>query len=122
MNRTQELEAQRARAARNESVFREVNERIEEFRNTASAFVEFVCECALERCAAYVSLTLEEYERIRLDSNRFFVLPGHVLPHVDKVESFAFARLLFRSVVRVRNDSLAPLIFRQPLEKIDDLV
>ena len=85
MSQTQELEAQRARAARNESVFREVNERIEEFRSTASAFVEFVCECALERCAAYVPLTLEEYERIRLDSNRFFVLPGHVLPHVDKV-------------------------------------
>jgi hypothetical protein len=85
MNPSRGLEAQRVRAARNQSVFREVNERIEEFRSTASAFVEFVCECALERCAEHVSLTLEEYERIRLDSNRFFVLRGHVLARVERV-------------------------------------
>jgi hypothetical protein len=85
MNPARGLEARRARAARNQSVFREVNERIEEFRSTAAAFVEFVCECALERCTEHVSLTLEEYERIRLDSNRFLVLPGHVIPRVEKV-------------------------------------
>jgi hypothetical protein len=79
------LDAQRVRAAKNQSVFREVNERIEEFRSSASAFVEFICECANERCNEYVSLTLEEYEWIRVDPNRFVVLSGHVLPEVEIV-------------------------------------
>ena len=78
------LEEQRVRAARNQSFFREVNERIDELR-PSSSFVEFVCECTLQACTERISLTLEEYEDVRVDSNRFVVIPGHELAEVETV-------------------------------------
>ena len=86
-----EIDRQRERAAKNQSHFRDVNERIEElshrngFAANGSAFIEFVCECALDGCIEYVSLTREEYEDIRREPNRFFVLPGHALEGVEDV-------------------------------------
>src|SRR4051794_21186002 len=86
-----ELDRQRERAAKNQSLFRDVNERIEElsqkngFAEGGAAFIEFVCECTLDGCVEHVSLTLEEYEDIRREPNRFFVLPGHVVEGVDEV-------------------------------------
>jgi len=91
---TSEVDRQRARAARNQSLFRQVNERIEElsqrpaFVQPRSSFTEFVCECTQDGCTARIPLTYEEYESIRRDSNRFLVLPGHEIPAVeDTVES-----------------------------------
>jgi hypothetical protein len=84
MSGTHELDEQRKRAARNQSVFREVNERIEEFP-PPSSFVEFVCECANPECSEKVGLTLEEYEDVRRAANRFFVLPGHEIATVEEV-------------------------------------
>jgi len=81
---TSELESQRQRAARNQSLFREVNERIEDLAATAS-FSTFICECMDETCDAGVSLTIEEYEHIRSESNSFLVLPGHQVPAVEDV-------------------------------------
>jgi hypothetical protein len=81
---TSELESQRQRAARNQSLFREVNERIEDLAATAS-FSTFICECMDETCDAGVSLTIEEYEHIRSESNSFLVLPGHQVPAVENV-------------------------------------
>ena len=39
-----------------------------------------------------------------------------------EVELFALARFLVFGVVRVRNQRLAPLVFRERLKQIDDLV
>ena len=36
-------------------------------------------------CDERVSLTVEEYESIRKESNRFFVLPGHERAEVEDV-------------------------------------
>jgi hypothetical protein len=79
-----ELDVQRERAAKNQSLFREVNERIEELSVSMSP-TRFICECANERCEERVSLTREEYERVRSDANRFFVVRGHELPGVEQV-------------------------------------
>jgi hypothetical protein len=84
MSERYELDVQRQRAARNQSLFREVNERIEDLASPAS-FAGFVCECMNETCDEQVSLTLEEYEHIRSDSNRFLVLPGHNVSEVEEV-------------------------------------
>jgi len=32
-----------------------------------------------------MALTVEEYEQVRSDANRFAVLPGHELPAVERV-------------------------------------
>ena|SRR5690349_7097147 len=80
-----ELELRRQRAARNQSLFREINERIEAISATSS-FVSFVCECADETCDAQLPLTLEEYERVRSRPNWFVVVPGHNLVDVEVID------------------------------------
>jgi hypothetical protein len=74
----------RERAAKNQSLFRQLNEGIEDLSADGS-FVTFVCECADNDCVERVHLTLEEYEQIRGDGNRFFVVVGHEVPEVEEV-------------------------------------
>jgi hypothetical protein len=78
------LAQRQARAAANQSLVREVNERIEQLR-LPSTFVEFVCECAIEGCMEMVALTHHEYEALRSHANRFAVSPGHVVAQVEVV-------------------------------------
>jgi hypothetical protein len=66
------------RAALNQTLCREVNERHTARREDSSGRVEFVCECSDVRCREEVSLTIEEYEFIRKNARRFVVKPGHV--------------------------------------------
>jgi hypothetical protein len=72
-------EAREERLARNEVLFRLVNEAIEqqalEFGGLDS--YEFICECARTACFERVSLTLKQYEHVRAEGTRFFVVPGH---------------------------------------------
>jgi hypothetical protein len=68
------------RIGRNEVIFREVNERLRELGegfSLVSEVAEFVCECGNSACAERVRMPLEEYERIRADGRRFFVINGH---------------------------------------------
>ena len=72
-----------ARQARNESLFREVNERIAQLGEKAQAWspdgtVEFLCECGEEGgCGQRVRVPLDVYERVRSQDDRFIVRPGH---------------------------------------------
>jgi hypothetical protein len=84
MSVARELDVQRERAARNQSLFREVNERIEELSRSATS-TKFICECADERCDETMALSREEYEQVRSRPSTFAVLPGHELPAVEKV-------------------------------------
>jgi hypothetical protein len=65
--------------ARNDAIFRDANERIEEaarkFGRTER--VPFICECANPECRELVLLSLAEYEGVRADSTHFIVRPGH---------------------------------------------
>jgi hypothetical protein len=74
------------RIARNETIFREVNERIEEVSaNAPGEHVEFLCECGNRDCAEVVALARGEYEGLRADPVLFAVLPGHEIPEVEFV-------------------------------------
>jgi hypothetical protein len=79
------------RRARNEALFREVNERVEEVSSRLSAFEDesaltgFVCECSMEDCTDLIEITSAQYEAVRSDPRRFFVLPGHEDLKVDRV-------------------------------------
>ena len=77
------------RAARNQALYREVNEKIQElnaaFAEVATLSGTWVCECADQRCAEAIEMTLAEYEAIRMHPNRFAVLPGHVVGTVERV-------------------------------------
>jgi hypothetical protein len=77
------------RQGRNESLFREVNERIAELNQTfqVEGRAEFLCECSHDECKEPVSISIDEYEAVRRASTRFFVLPGHEDTSVESVVS-----------------------------------
>jgi hypothetical protein len=45
----------------------------------------FLCECLRADCNEVVELDADEYEGVRADRRRFFVLPGHELAAIDAV-------------------------------------
>lgn len=79
-----------SRAARNQSFFREINERVKDLNEGFSLVLplgEWVCECADQLCVTRIELSAREYETIRENGTRFFVAPGdeHVWPDVEHV-------------------------------------
>jgi hypothetical protein len=78
------------RAARNQSLFRQVNERVEEINNVFHRFTalgSWACECAAVDCVERLELSCAEYEEVRSVGERFFVSPGdeHVWPEIERV-------------------------------------
>jgi hypothetical protein len=67
------------RIARNDAAFRFANERIEAVAidHEMGGRLPFICECGNRACSEIVSLTIAEYEAVRVDSRRFFNVPGH---------------------------------------------
>lgn len=81
-------ESRQVRAAKNQSLFRAINERIKELNVVFDVFEpvgQWVCECADDGCIELLSMTLGEYDEIRAHPARFPVLPGHVLEEVEFV-------------------------------------
>jgi hypothetical protein len=70
---------QAVKAARNQALWREVNERIGAVAET-SRHMEFLCECADLDCTETLNLTVAEYERIRSSPVRFPIAIGHDSP------------------------------------------
>lgn len=76
------------RAARNEALFREVNEKIawlEQRHGITAPEPVFICECADDSCTEHLSVDPETYKRVRTHPRRFLVLPGHVHPELERV-------------------------------------
>ena len=71
------------RVGRNEAVFREVNERINDVTREDAA--EYLCECGNATCTETIQMTVAEYEGVRADPTHFAVLPGHEIPDVEDV-------------------------------------
>jgi hypothetical protein len=76
------------RAARNQAMFRMLNERLAEARDALdviSSVHEIACECADTTCIQSLRIPADEYEEVRNEPNHFAVLPGHVYPDVEFV-------------------------------------
>jgi len=78
------------RAARNQHLYRSINERVKEMNDAFDALLplgEWVCECANVECFETVRLTHEEYEAVRAAASRFFVAPeeAHVVPEAETI-------------------------------------
>jgi hypothetical protein len=73
------------RIGRNDSIFRQANERI----NEAAGWLQieeptpteeptpFLCECADMACHELVVMSLDEYSKLRRDPRHFLNVPGH---------------------------------------------
>jgi hypothetical protein len=81
------LNRQEERYVRNESLFREVNERIAEVNEKfeVEGETEFLCECGQQTCLETVLLTRAQYEAVRAEGRRFVVVPGHEDGDVERV-------------------------------------
>jgi hypothetical protein len=76
------------RAARNEALFREVNEniaRLEERHGTTTTEAVYVCECADASCAEQLTIDPATYRRVRSEARLFFVRPGHEDAQLERV-------------------------------------
>jgi anti-sigma B factor antagonist len=73
------------RMARNQALFREVNERVEEVQSGEPGTIEFLCECGDPTCLEALPLALEEYEAIRKRPDRFVIAEGHEAAGVERV-------------------------------------
>jgi hypothetical protein len=76
------------RLARNQAVFREVNERIETLAGSNEE-VEFACECSDTDCASTLEISIEEYEQVRSNATWFLVRSGHEVFEIERVVSQA---------------------------------
>ncbi len=79
------------RAGRNESRYRNLNERMEP-HNAVHVWVDppmpdWICECASTECMKPVRLTLSEYEAVRAEATHFLVVPSdeHLSRAVERV-------------------------------------
>ncbi|CAN5318800.1 hypothetical protein BH18ACT14_BH18ACT14_08090 [soil metagenome] len=85
------MDARLERQARNEALFREVNERLERIAKQAEergwppedGCFAFHCECG--GCAEKVQMTIAEYESLRSQDDRFALAPGHDTPELEGV-------------------------------------
>jgi len=89
------------RIGENETVFREVNERLRELGEAfslVSEIAEFVCECATLTCTERIQMPLSDYEHIRSHGSWFFIISGHEEPDFERVieqkESYAIVEKL----------------------------
>jgi hypothetical protein len=74
------------RLARNEAMFRSVNERVEEVvQPGAEEEIDFLCECGDSGCAEKMTLSRHEYEQVRADGAQFAVHPGHEIREIEDV-------------------------------------
>jgi hypothetical protein len=74
------------RLARNQSLFREVNERIDTIAGDNDV-VEFLCECTNTDCAETIELEVSEYERVRSNATWFVIKQDHDMRQIERVIS-----------------------------------
>jgi hypothetical protein len=69
--------------ARNESIFREANEKLERKvvrLSITESRTPYFCECDDPGCRSVVNLTIREYEAVRSEPTQFLITPGHDAP------------------------------------------
>jgi hypothetical protein len=79
-----------ARGARNQALFRNINEGVRHINAAFSTLVPlgtWTCECANLDCFERVELTSDQYEEVRAAPTRFAVAPDdrHVLAEIERV-------------------------------------
>ena len=78
-------ESDEERAGRNESIFREINERVEEIGAAVDGPTEFLCECYRTDCTERLRVPIDMYEQVRARSRHFLVVPGHERLEFERV-------------------------------------
>lgn len=84
-------EEREVRAARNQALFRAVNEKIMElndgFGEIVGGTVSVACECSQVECVRLLEITSDAYQAVRESPRTFVVLVDHVEPGVERIVS-----------------------------------
>lgn len=79
-----------AEKAKAESLYRDVNERINEVNAQRASFdlpQQVICECGQRECSELITLTAVEYRGLRLHGSWFVIAPHeeHFFPEVERI-------------------------------------
>ena len=105
-----DLHVRLARQARNEALFRDVNERIAQLGESAQAWspdgaVEFLCECGEEGgCGERVRVPVHVYDRVRGQDDRFVVKPGHETPELERAVDWTNEYVIVDKIAAVERE------------------
>jgi len=83
-------EEREVRAARNQALFRAVNEKISEMNEAFGSILgtfAITCECSQLNCVELIEIPGGAYRTVRGNPRTFAVLPDHVDPNVERVLS-----------------------------------
>ncbi len=89
------------RLAKNEILFREINERLDEMSVPWSKTTDYLCECSDMFCTKVVELRNDEYERVRSRPTLFVVAHGHEQLEIEKVVEETEGYFLVEKIVAV---------------------
>jgi hypothetical protein len=81
-------EEREVRAARNQSLFRSVNEKLRTLNETFASMTEtfaIACECADASCLEMIEIQPHDYLAVRSEPRHFTVLAAHVYPEVEVI-------------------------------------
>ncbi len=73
------------RLARNQMLFRNVNERVNAVRGVSAYREAYLCECSRADCVEELELGREEYVVARRAATHFVIKPGHDFPELEQV-------------------------------------
>ena len=64
-----------------EDVFRNANEQVAARARElhVGSPIPFLCECSDNRCFRHIALTVEEYDGASAGSQRYLIIPGHLV-------------------------------------------
>jgi hypothetical protein len=101
----------RDKEARNQALFREVNERIEQLAEDfgTDGQNQLICECGDRECTEKIELTAAEYERVRAYASRFVVALNHENPETESIveqnERFAVVETYAGALSRIARET-----------------
>jgi hypothetical protein len=78
------------RAAKNQSLFRAVNKRVNDIDKPHDLWVtlsDWFCECPIHKCTTRIALTPQQYEAVRAHPTHFIITASreHLVPDVERV-------------------------------------
>ena len=101
------------RTVRNETLFREFNERVEDVADSLdlrgehdSLRIGFVCECGNLDCLERLELTRAAYEEVRSNPKRFVVAPGHEDTRIARVVGGGEGYLVVEKIEEAANSAI----------------
>ena len=83
-----ETHAREVRAARNQALFRAVNEKVRQLNEDVASLTgsfTIACECSDAECLEMIEISPEEYLDVRSEPRHFVVLEGHIIPKIEFV-------------------------------------